>query len=66
MQCAQSDDKPRHAGLRPDPLTRKIEKGRHNRRSIRAPTPIQGDPERIHAVLDRDPPAPTDTRRGQS
>jgi hypothetical protein len=40
MQCAQSDDKPRHAGLRPDPLTRKIEKGRHNRRSIRAPTPF--------------------------
>ena len=23
MQCAQSDDKSRHAGLRPDPLTRK-------------------------------------------
>jgi 3-hydroxyisobutyrate dehydrogenase-like beta-hydroxyacid dehydrogenase len=32
----------------------------------RAGVCIQGDPERIHAVLDRDPPAPTDTRRGQS
>jgi hypothetical protein len=33
MQCAQSDDRSRHAGLRPDPLTRKPRKGEHNRRS---------------------------------
>jgi hypothetical protein len=27
MQCAQSDDRSRHAGLRPDPLTRKPRRG---------------------------------------
>jgi hypothetical protein len=37
MQCAQSDDRPRHAGLRPDPLTRKPRRGEYNHRSIRAP-----------------------------
>lgn len=31
----------------------------------RAGVHIQEDPERIQAVLDRDPPAPTDTRRGK-
>jgi hypothetical protein len=37
MQRAQPDDRSRHAGLRPEPLTRNRE-GEHNRRSIRAPT----------------------------
>ena len=32
----------------------------------RAGVHIQEDPARIAAVLDRDPPAPTDTRRGQT
>jgi hypothetical protein len=38
MQCAQSDDRPRHAGLRPDPLIREPRRGEHSRQSICAPT----------------------------
>jgi hypothetical protein len=38
VQCAQPDDRSRHAGLRPDPLTGRPKGGKHNRHSIRAPT----------------------------
>jgi 3-hydroxyisobutyrate dehydrogenase len=31
----------------------------------RAGVRVQEDPARIQAVLDKDPPAPTDTRRGK-
>ena len=43
MQCAQSDDRSRHAGLRPDPLNANRERATHNRRSIRAPTRLWRD-----------------------
>ena len=38
VRRAKPDDRSGHAGLRPDPLTRKPRGEKHNRRSIRAPT----------------------------
>jgi hypothetical protein len=40
MQCAQSDDRPRHAGLRPESADTQTEKGEYNHRSIQAPTRV--------------------------
>jgi hypothetical protein len=47
MQCAQRDDRSRHAGLGANPLTGRQRVGKHNRQSIRAPkriATISGNP----------------------